>query len=358
MSGRGESTRLLLTASELESLQRVARQHGATLFVILLSAYVLLLMRLSGTRDLLVGTPVRGREQPELLGLMGFFVNALPLRFQRGNPTLAQWIAQVRGTVQEALGNADVPFDALVRQINPRRDPSRPLLFQTLFSFQDVRERLPAWGPLQHQRFPEPIKGSSHELSLWCVQTREGMEAIFTVASDLLSLQSAERIAGQYRELLAMLATADATLGLDRLEPAVRVSHAANGASAGHASSQNGAANLASGGDAAGFEALLIQVWSELLQTSEVTEQDNFFELGGHSLLALTMVSRVENACGRRLSLLRVGNSSLRALALQLAEEGSSSDAANDNDSALPVAASQGGRLRRWIGRLIGKSAE
>ena len=305
MSGRGGSVRLVLPADVVERLHAKARERGTTLFVLLLAAYTAMLQRLGGQQDMVVGTPVRGREQAELLPVMGFFVNALPLRFRGDASSFEDWIGKVRAVATEALGHPDVPIEALVRELHLPRDPSRPALFQAMFSFQDVRERPSHWGPLEHSRFGVPVAGASHELSLWCVETRVGLETIFTYAADLFSR---ERITAWAEDYLATLRTFAGTTN----------------------------ANVA----------LLQGIWNELLGTSDVGVGDNFFERGGHSLLALSMVSRVELACGKRLPLLRVGDSSLGALAAMLDEEPVEAPAA--------TAASPQGKLGGWLRKLVG----
>jgi amino acid adenylation domain-containing protein len=306
MSGRGGSLRLVLPADVVERLHAKARERGTTLFVLLLAAYTALLQRLGGQNDIVVGTPVRGREQAELLPVMGFFVNALPLRFRGDATSFEDWIGQVRAIATEALGHPDVPIEALVRELHLPRDSSRPALFQAMFSFQDVRERPSHWGPLEHSRFGVPVTGASHELSLWCVETRVGLETIFTYDADLFFR---ERITAWAEDYLTTLRTFAGTTN----------------------------ANVA----------LLQGIWNELLGTSDVGVDDNFFERGGHSLLALSMVSRVELACGKRLPLLRVGDSSLGALAAMLDEEAAVAPA--------PAPASAQGKLGGWLRKLVGQ---
>ena len=95
------------------------------------------------------------------------------------------------------------------------------------------------------------------------------------------------------------------------------------------------------------FEQLLITLWSELLPEVDIDPDATFFDLGGHSLLALSMVNRVEARCGRRLSLLRVGQTSLRGLALDLARD----------EPALDPPSLQGPARLGWLRRLFGRSA-
>lgn len=318
-SGRGASVHRHVEPSQVEALHALARRHRTTLFVVLLAVHAAALRRWSGQDDVVVGTPVRGREAGDLLDVMGFFVNALPLRFPAPATTLDAWIEHVGQVAAEGFGAPDVPIEALVRELHAPRDPSRPALFQSMFSYQDTRGRPESWGELRHERFAVPITGASHELSLWCVETPKGLELVFTYSTDLFD---AARVAAWVDEFEAALS---------------KLVHAPPAAALGSL-----------WGDADAMETLLAGVWRELLGVDDVGPDDNFFDRGGHSLLALTMVSRVELASGKRLPLLRVGDSSLRALAAMLRE-----DAAAPAPAAGPAsgAKSLGGWLRRLVGQ-------
>ena len=314
MSGHGGSVRVVLPAEVVDALHAQARQRGTTLFVLLLAAYTAMLQTLSGQDDMVIGTPVRGREHTELLPVMGFFVNALPMRFRGRATHLDAWISEVQNVATQALGHPDVPIEALVRELQLPRDPSRPALFQAMFSFQDVRERPSHWGPLAHSRVGVPVTGASHELSLWCVETRDGLETIFTYASDLFERA---RILGWAEDYHAVLRR----MGLGQADDAPAASAAVT---------------------------LLQGIWNDLLGTTDVGVDDNFFERGGHSLLALSMVSRVELACGKRLPLLRVGDSTLGALAAMLDE---------DSAAPAPVTAAAQSKLGGWLRKLVSQNS-
>ncbi|MBL0093821.1 MAG: hypothetical protein IPP50_16740 [Piscinibacter sp.] len=130
-----------------EELVDAARQFGrnsdATLFMTLLAAYALLLSRLSGQHDIVIGTPVRGRNDSALEKVMGFFVNALPLRLTvKPEGSFRELVHHVRAAVLDAFGAPDVPFEHLVRELRVARDESRSPIYQAFFSFQDARQRL------------------------------------------------------------------------------------------------------------------------------------------------------------------------------------------------------------------------
>src|SRR5262249_19137687 len=113
------------------TLQALGQKDGATLFIVLLSAFKALLGRYSGQEDFAVGTPIAGRNHAEIEGLIGFFVNTLVLRTDlSGNPTFRELLGRVRDVCLGAYDHQDVPFEKLVEELQPPRDLSRSPLFQ------------------------------------------------------------------------------------------------------------------------------------------------------------------------------------------------------------------------------------
>ena len=151
-SGTGGTDWVRVDRATADGLRQVGSSVGATLFMTLLAAYYVLLHRLSGQSEVVVGLPVRNRSSEALERVMGFFVNVLPLRMKidPAQPFLAL-VEQVREAVSAALAVPDVPFEHLVRELGIARDPSRSPLYQALFSFQDVRARRTHWGELEHE---------------------------------------------------------------------------------------------------------------------------------------------------------------------------------------------------------------
>ncbi|MDX8130467.1 condensation domain-containing protein, partial [Methylomonas sp. OY6] len=131
---RGASLVFELPLTLAQAIRELSRQHNVTLFMALLGAFQLLLSRYSGQVDLCVGSPVANRNRPEIEGLIGFFVNTLVLRADVStNPTVAEFLAQIKTTVLDAQQHQDLPFEKLVEALQPERDPSRSPLFQVMF---------------------------------------------------------------------------------------------------------------------------------------------------------------------------------------------------------------------------------
>ncbi|HEV7857251.1 MAG TPA: condensation domain-containing protein, partial [Pyrinomonadaceae bacterium] len=124
---------ILLSQSLTESLKALGQQHGATLFMTLLAAFQAFLQRYTGQPDILIGTPIAGRTQPETEDIIGCFVNTLVLRNDlSGDPSFTDILSHARATMLEAHANQDLPFETLVSELQPERNMSHTPLFQVM----------------------------------------------------------------------------------------------------------------------------------------------------------------------------------------------------------------------------------
>ncbi|HEX3126202.1 MAG TPA: amino acid adenylation domain-containing protein, partial [Thermoanaerobaculia bacterium] len=206
-------------------LDELGRHEGASRFMTLLAAFQALLHRLTGQDDLLVGSPVANRTRPEIEGLVGFFVNLLPLRARfSGETTFRGLLGQVRDGALRAYEHQDAPFDRVVEAVGVPRDLSRPPLVQVLFLLQNP--------PLDSVHLPgltltarEVHAGvARYDLSVFAAEAGGELAAAVEYSSDLFEAATVRRLLGWLGVLLrGALAEPDASLSdLPLLDPAER----------------------------------------------------------------------------------------------------------------------------------------
>ncbi|MGW2090505.1 condensation domain-containing protein, partial [Streptomyces sp. NPDC001880] len=138
-SYRGAHLRTHIDGDTAARLGELARDHGATLFMVLQAVYAALLARRAGQEEVVVGVPVANRSRTETESLIGFFVNTLPVRTRvEAGETFTGLLARVRDTSLEAFAHQDVPFERLVEELAPDRDLARNPIFQAMFALQNA----------------------------------------------------------------------------------------------------------------------------------------------------------------------------------------------------------------------------
>ncbi|MFE4535424.1 condensation domain-containing protein [Streptomyces scopuliridis] len=233
MDFAGASHGFTVPGELVNGLRAVGGRETATLFMVLLTGLTVLLSRWSGQRDIVIGTPTIGRSRPELWGLLGFFNNTVALRSDlSGDPTFRELLRQVRGVVLGALDHQEIPFDKIVREVAPERDPSRNPIFDVMY----VHQTLPAglafgedlFGPAGHEDtgpyFPGLPKGTAKFDLTVVVAERAGEESLDVVieyATQLFDAGTVEALSASLMGLLhAVAADEDTPYGAIPVQPA------------------------------------------------------------------------------------------------------------------------------------------
>ncbi len=217
-SGRGGVVRWRLAGAGLHArLAGLAREHQATVFMVVLAGLAAVLSRMGAGTDIPVGAPVAGRTDEALDDLVGFFVNTLVLRADvSGDPGFAGLVGRVRETVLAAQARQDVPFERLVEVLNPARSAARHPLFQVMVADEDVGAvdwQLPG---LRVRSEPVPAGAAKFDLTLAFRQDRgaggapAGISATFEYAADLFDQPAIRALATRLTRLLRQAAAAPA----------------------------------------------------------------------------------------------------------------------------------------------------
>ena len=207
-SFRGARLKTVIPRERLEALAVVGRRAEASLFMSLLAALDVLLLRATGSSDLVVGAPIANRNRVELEGLIGFFVNTLTLRAEvAGESGFLDVLRQVRRTLVGAYEHQDLPFERLVEELSPERDTSRNPLVD-VFVIMANAVRLPSrLGPGLDLRLRELEIGLAKvDLSLFLEETPEGLALLWEYSTDLFDRTTIARMAGHLEILMAGLA--------------------------------------------------------------------------------------------------------------------------------------------------------
>ena len=200
---RGDRYTLRLDAALVDSLRRFSQQRGVTTFMTLLAVFNLLLHRYTGQDDLLVGSPIANRNHNETEGVIGLFLNNLVLRTQIDNvSSFSQLLEQVRETVLEAYAHQDVPFEQLVRKLQPKRDLSRTPLFQVFFNLFDVQHNQLEFAGAAAEFFSPMSVASQFDVTLYAAEERETIELTLAYNSDIFAPDRFVETLDQFHYLL------------------------------------------------------------------------------------------------------------------------------------------------------------
>jgi amino acid adenylation domain-containing protein len=210
----GDSVAVELDEALTASLRTLSQRHGATLFMTLLAGWATVLARLSGQDDVVVGTPSANRGHAEIEGLIGFFVNMLPVRVELSDsPTVAGLLAQVKTRALEGQRNQDIPFEQVVERMRPVRSLAHTPLFQVMFAWQNAvgsHLELPglALGPV-HPAGPgesPPHETAKFDLTLTLVESGDRIVGGLNYATALFDRETVERWVGYLRRVLEEMA--------------------------------------------------------------------------------------------------------------------------------------------------------
>jgi hypothetical protein len=201
-------------------LARIARSCGVSLFGVLFAAYQVLLMALSGQKDIVVGVPMAGRRLPRSENVVGHFVNIVPLRCDlSGDPTFADVIARSWAELQKAADNQEFPFLEVVRALGPTYRSGQTPLIRTLFNFLNPPPGSPladlppfgteplAWGHLQLIPFQIDIVEEAHDLLCNVTQSRDRLHVCLQFSRAIFGPDDVAELSGRFNAIMRALAT-------------------------------------------------------------------------------------------------------------------------------------------------------
>ncbi|EZH74456.1 hypothetical protein ATO12_11855 [Aquimarina atlantica] len=217
-SYEGNSVSLTLDADLNRMLSELCSEEGATLYMVLLSAFKVLLSRYSGQEDICVGTPVANRTQSELEDMIGFFINTLALRSDlEGNPSFKEVLERVKETTLDAYDHQLAPFEKVVDKVIATRDMSMSPLFQVMFVLQNTpKVKDLEFSKTRVSTYEYEETTSQFDLTLTAVEESGGISLNMTYCTALFNKDTVTRMLVHYKELLSSLVK-DITLPIQAL---------------------------------------------------------------------------------------------------------------------------------------------
>ncbi|HEX9935823.1 MAG TPA: amino acid adenylation domain-containing protein, partial [Longimicrobium sp.] len=204
---RGAHERIELPGELLRRLRALARSEGATLYMVLLGAFQVLLSKYSGSDDIVVGSPIAGRTRKEVEELIGFFVNTLVLRTELGgDPSFREILGRAREATLGAYENQEVPFEKLVAELQPERSLGHSPLFQVMFSLDDAPGADSGLPGLVTESVGAEMKVAKFDLSLGFVEGPGGGWGSLSYNTDLFDRATATRMARHLERVLEQVA--------------------------------------------------------------------------------------------------------------------------------------------------------
>jgi thioesterase domain-containing protein len=291
---KGEIRSIVLPRELTDSAKKLSDSQGCTLFVTMLTALMVLLQVESDQDDLTIRTQSAGRDQLELEGLIGWFVNSVVLRVNASGQ--ATFLDLLKAVQREALASIDfqqVPFEKLMEVVRPRLKSMHQPPFQVNFIFQ--RDFVRPWkrGGVELTAIPSKATGTFVDLNLFLVERADGWRASVDINTDVFHRDTGDLLLASYKKILEAavknpLAPVHTMARRCRTQPPTVAAKAdvTNHSIDNYVPPRND------------VEKAIVEIWKTILNVPAIGVYSNFFDLGGHSLLAVTMLAKFRERFG------------------------------------------------------------
>ena len=303
---RGQVHETVISPELTAALKALSAREGATLFMVLLSTFQILLGQYSRNEEVHVGSGIANRNRSSTEETVGFFINTLTMLVNLdGDPTYLEVLKRVRESALGAYAHQDVPTEKVIDFLKLQPGNKIPLHYETrsYFPIYFLLQNLP-WKAIQLPNLSLQLQATENEtaksdLTLAVYENKGFLTACWEFNTDLFEVATIENLASHYQRLLQVI-VAQPELSLAELPqptcdfaalteiesipkaPLVRKSYIPP---------QNE------------LEEEIVEIWQRLLDTKQIGVFDDFFDIGGHSLLAIRLLDEIENLTGKQLNL-------------------------------------------------------
>ncbi|MFW9877545.1 MAG: condensation domain-containing protein [Candidatus Thorarchaeota archaeon] len=200
----GNTLEFKIDSEETQLLTMLAVEEGTTIFIVLLAVYTVMLWKLTGQGEIVVGTPVAGRRHADLQPIMGIFINMLPLRnFPAPEKKFKDFLAEVRERTLEAFENQDYPYEDLVEKVTRTRDISRNPLFDVVFNFENRQKPKTEIFGLSFESYDYENTISKFDMSLMGTKGEDTLGFRIIYSTKLFAIETIEGFIRCFKEILS-----------------------------------------------------------------------------------------------------------------------------------------------------------
>ncbi len=316
MVGRSGMIPVKLGIEASQALGRAAKSMEATVFHVMLAAWFVALANCNNDSDIVVGIPVRGRNHADTESLMGHFVNLLPVRLDvPRSGGMRDVVSASKSVLLDALSAPDIRLEDIAEMRADLPGAATSILYHAQFSFQDIRNRITHWGPLEHHRIEVDQPGIAEDLNLWAVDKGEsGIDVALLYNCELLREDTARAIVRDFQQILASIA-GDAPQAMP--SGTIATHQPENSPMA----AQNGVKQDAGSPPVDAKLDYVLSLWRRHIGV-DVAPDDNFFDIGGTSMLAIRILTDIARDYGVKLRLPQLAVETAAEIAAQLPDRG------------------------------------
>ncbi|MCP5048242.1 MAG: amino acid adenylation domain-containing protein, partial [bacterium] len=209
-SFEGASMNFMMEDDLIQAFKRLGASNDVTLFMLILAVFSVLLAKLSGQEDIIVGTPISSRQHEDIEHMIGMFVNTLALRnFPAGHKTFNEFLGEFKNTTLEAYRNADYPFEELIEQISLNRDVSRNPLFDVMFNYLKQSDFSGEASEIMKNTLNQHRERTSKfDISLTALEFNDKVLFNFEYCTRLFKAETIDRIVAYFKRLVTAVVEA------------------------------------------------------------------------------------------------------------------------------------------------------
>jgi glutamate-1-semialdehyde aminotransferase/acyl carrier protein/NRPS condensation-like uncharacterized protein len=351
----GSLVKCRIDKAATKDLKQLARTSNATLFTVMLTAYYILLHKLSGQEDIIVGIPVGVRDEKGFDTITGLLSNMLALRARpTKDKTFTTFLDELKTEWMQAYLHKEYPYEILVEKIEVKKDLSRNPLFEAMFDYENVKERVLKIEDLACELYYIDMKTSVYDLSVEISEHDDFLEIILYYCTSLFKKKTIETWLDYFRQVLQDI-PGNPDISIKDILKGIKIKKKKE-IPAKNKEKNETPRDHQSRVAVSEIEKKLIRIWEQQLNIQDVRINDDFFELGGRSLDTIRLVSRINSQLGVNISLSAIfAHPTVSELAAQLEKNPVSSPQVGILPAPLrPAYALSHEQLRYWLGVQVG----